>query len=99
MHSNRGRKKKQASFFDLPSLAFNKKRGTKKFSCETRDGVEMKIYLATGCVPSHFNMNDFCNKYPQFDIYEKTSLASAFNCLKRNANKIAFEQGKDKICK
>ena len=78
MHPSRGRKKKQASFFDLPAIsALNKKRGTRKFSCESRDGIEMKIYLGTGCVPSHFNMKDFCEKYPQFDVYERTSLASA----------------------
>ena len=100
MHPSRGRKKKQASFFDLPAIsALNKKRGTRKFSCESRDGIEMKIYLGTGCVPSHFNVKDFCEKYPQFDVYERTSLASAFNRLKRSANKTAFDQGKEKVSK
>ena len=50
--------------------------------------MELKIYLATGCVPGGYVINDLVEKYPQFIVYEKSSLSSAFNCLKKNAKKV-----------
>ena len=81
---SRSSKKKQAKFLGIPpfDLPRNSKK-LKKFSCKGQDGREMKIYLGTGCVPQTFGINEFVEKFPQFSIYERLSLASAFNRLKK----------------
>ena len=91
---SRSSKKKQAKFLGIPpfDLPRNSKK-LKKFSCKGQDGREMKIYLGTGCVPPTFGINKFVEKFPQFSIYERLSLASAFNRLKKSANTTAFERG------
>ena len=93
------RKKKQAKCLGVPPFLSNQgktKGRTKKISYTSRDGMELKIYLATGCVPGGYGINELVEKYPQFLVYEKSSLSSAFNRLKKNANSIAFERGNRK---
>ena len=51
----------------------------------------MNIYLGTGCVPTDYGINEFVEKFPQFAIYVKVSLESAFYRLKKIANSIAFD--------
>ena len=80
-------RKKQAKFFGIPPGLYHegsKPKKTKDFSCKSRDGRELKIYLGTGCIPGNYGINDLLAKYPQFHIYDKTSLSSAFNRLKKN---------------
>ena len=91
-----GRRKKQAKFFGLPSEKLHygrtKPKRVKDFSCKSRDGRELKIYIGTGCVPSDFGINELMMKSPQFTVYDKVSLGSAFNRLKRQANSLSFER-------
>ena len=91
-----GRRKKQAKFFGLPSEKLHygrtKPKRVKDFSCKSRDGRELKIYIGTGCVPSDFGINELMMKFPQFTVYDKVSLGSAFNRLKRQANSLSFER-------
>ena len=78
--------KKQAKFFGIPPGIYQggyKPKKAKDFSCKSRDGRELKIYLGMGCIPGDYGINDLLAKYPQFQIYVKSSLSSAFNCLKK----------------
>ncbi len=90
----RNSKKKQAKFLGA-SPPFNSQRSKKikKFSCKGDDGREMKVYLGLGCVPASYGINEFVEKFPQFSVYDRLSLGSAFNRLKKSANAIAFERG------
>ena len=90
---SRNTKKKQAKFHGVPQYLSPRSKRLKKFSCKGRDGREMKIYLGTGCVPTDYGINEFVEKFPQFAMYDKVSLGSAFNRLKKSANSIAFERG------
>ena len=96
MNTRSGRRKKQAKFFGLPPQTLyyggTKPKKVKDFSCKSRDGRELKIYIGTGCVPSDFGINELMMKYPQFTVYDKVSLGSAFNRLKRQANSLSFER-------
>ena len=53
----------------------------------------MKVYLGLGCVTASYGINEFVEKFPQFSVYDRFSLGSAFNQLKKSANAIAFERG------
>ena len=78
----------------------SKPKKTKDFSCKSRDGRELKIYIGTGCVPRNYGINELLMKYPQFTIYDKSSLGSAFNRLKNKANSLSFERkSKKNHCK
>ena len=94
MNTRSGRKK-QAKFFGIPPGIYHggyKPKKAKDFSCKSRDGRELKIYLGMGCIPGNYGINDLLAKYPQFQIYDKSSLSSAFNRLKKKSNSLSFEQ-------
>ena len=96
MNTRSSGRKKQAKFFGIPPGMYHGGGGYKKkakdFSCKSRDGRELKIYLGMGCIPGNYGINDLLAKYPQFQIYDKSSLSSAFNRLKKKSNSLSFEQ-------
>ena len=87
-------RKNQAKFFGIPPGVYggSKPQKTKDFSCKSRDGQKLKIYLGMGCIPANYGINELMIKYPQFLIYNKSSLSSAFNRLKKKSNSLSFEQ-------
>ncbi len=95
-------RKKQAKFSGIPpsfSYGSSKPKRLKDFSCRSPDGHELKVYIGHGCVPSNYGINDLMMKYPQFTVYDKTSLGSAFNRLKKHANSLNFERKNNKNSK
>lgn len=88
-------RKKQATFLGIPPGMYGGSKSQKKkkdFSCRDEDGRQLKVYLGMGCIPPDYGINELMAKYPQFLVYNKSSLSSAFNRLKKKSNLLSFEQ-------